>query len=140
MTESLLEEEAGESIKTARNGTPPYMGAKKVKRPKKKAKSQAKVRRRTVNPKKVKKGDRQVSGSAEDSSDGEEKVPSQQLICEESGDDSGGEGEGVSQDKSGEDEEWDRLQQTVQKHSKKKYEKVESESHLVHAPYFPEVE
>lgn len=163
-----METEEGEE-RVVRNGTPPTVGATATKRKKmvvpvkkKASKGQAKVRRRTVNPKKVKRSERQSSGLGEESLSEEEhcweghgqrkqnersghrqnEVTDESGRCHhrqnEEGDESSEEEVGVIQ-KEGEDEEWNRLQQSVQKHSKKKLEQNKAESHPVHAPFFPEV-
>lgn len=145
------EEREDEGVKTTLNGTSLNM-AKKTKKAaiatRKKVKGQSKARRRTVNPKKAKKGDRQQSGvgegvaGEEDSSDEQLRKGtggrSQQKPHEESCESSEEEEVGVA-NKVGEDEEWSRLQESVQKHSKKKFEGNKTESHPVHAPHFPEV-
>lgn len=145
--EPVLEEEKG-GVRSMRNGTPPNMSAKKNKKApvsaKKKVKGQARVRRRTVNPKKVRRGDKQRGGGAaeEDSSDGEQFGAKSGQIQHKSHKGSGesSEEEEVGMAKNeGEDEEWSRLQESVQKHSKKKYDRTKTESHPVHAPHFPEV-
>ena len=51
----------------------------------------------------------------------------------EEGSDGGEGGEG------GEDEEWNQLQRSMQKHTKKTFEQSGTKSHPVHAAYFPEV-
>ena len=148
-------EEGEERGEDKGNGGPPT-AVKKVKAlpapSRKKSKGQSKVRRRTVNPKKMKKG-KSGGGSRgeEDSlSEGEEEGVSRGVSRgggvsgggvgggkgsdeEEESEGGGGEGEG------GEEEEWNRLQQSMKKHSKKKFEQSALESPPVHAPYFPEV-
>lgn len=118
--------------------------------PKRKGKS--KVRRRTVNPKKAKKNDR----LSKDDSLSEEEGVSRGVargVARKPETVRGGKSEGVSSDEREEDddeelkgggeeteeEEWKRLQQSLQKHSKKKFEQSATESHSVHAPYFPQV-
>ena len=144
--EPVLEEEK-EGVKSTSNGTPPNMSVKKNKKvplsAKKKVKGQAKVRRRTVNPKKVRRGDKQRGGGApeEDSSDDEQSRSRSAQVQHKSCEGSGGSSDeevGVAK-KEEEDEEWSRLQESVQKHSKKKFEQTKTESHPVHAPHFPEV-
>lgn len=148
--EALVEEGEGGGVKAEHNGAPPNMAAKKTKKAvavRKKVKGQTKARRRTVNPKKAKKGDRHGGGGAveEDSSEGEQwgkgtgaSGRSQQKPYEGSGESSEEDEVGVVK-KGGEDEEWNKLQESVRKHSKKKFENNKTESHPVHAPYFPEV-
>ena len=161
---------AEEEEASARNGNPPSVatpsvvkkpGKKAVLPAKKKGKGQAKLRRRTVNPKKVKKNDRVALLNDEDSlSDGQQEldgrtgerkgsasrhaprkvvssahVQSQGSVSESSGEASGIEDVGKEDD----EQEWNKLQQSLSKHSKKKFEQKPTESHPVHAPYFPEV-
>lgn len=106
------------------------------------SKKKTKVRRRTVNPKKVKKGDRFSAGLEEDSVNARDGV-------HEGSPGGGGQGQGKIESDSSEEEEpereekdeeeWNRLQRSLQKHSKKKFEQNNTESHPVHAPFFPEV-
>ena len=121
----------------------------------KKAKGQSKLRRRTVNPKKMKKGDRSRTGTGEDSmSEGEEGGRPRDTPKAGAGGAGGGiaGGKGSDQEESesdkgeggeggggGEEEEWNRLQQSMKKHSKKKFEQNSTESPPVHGPHFPEV-
>lgn len=160
--ETVYAAEREEQQSTALNGTPPSMTSAAKKAVKKgvmptrrKVKGQAKVRRRTTNPKKVKKNERMSTARDVDSlSDKEEEIqalgtkeatPSMrgQIQGRVSGssdeeESSGGEGGGGKEDEE-EEEEWDRLQQSLHKHSKKKFEQKATDSHPVHAPFFPEV-
>ena len=136
-------------------------GKRGKKGPAKKAKGQMKVRRKTLNPKKAKKNDRAAVAAAqeEDESAGSDdektshgrevvrrrgKGPSSQHVKDQengSSDDEGQEGDNEERavGEKEEEEEWHRLQQDLQKHSKKVFEQAATESHPVHAPYFPEV-
>ena len=145
-------EEREEEKEQTHNGLPPNNVAKKPKKPVVSAKKkQSKVRRRTLNPKKVKKSDRTMAARLEECSDeGEGEVEGRGRKGDVKGkvvsggrEDSAsgsseGEGEGEGQHKD-EEEEWNRLQKSLQKHSKKKFEPKATDSHPVHAPYFPEV-
>ena len=150
-----LHEGEGNGNPVAIVDTPTIKKLKKVSGPvRKKVKGQAKPRRRTVNPKKVKKGERSRRVEETLSDDEEEEVPvvkgveergrrkekiSEDSESEGNGDDEGTplkKGQGRGEDK--DEEEWHRLQQSLQKHSKKP-DLTATQSHPVHAPYYPEV-
>ena len=119
----------------------------------KKAKGQDKIRRRTANLKKAKKvsSTREESASEkEDEMDDRSKsVTKKQTKTRRGRKDQRGSGSSVDEDEDGEqddgekemdeEEEWKKLQQSMQKLSKKKFEHHSTDSHTVHAPYFPEV-
>lgn len=145
------EEDAGE----VGNGNPSNMtstakrtGKKASVASRKKAKGQANIRRRTVNPKKLKKVERagpapreaEEASQSEGEGEGQAKAPPPaaprprrgSVSGSSEGEESGGEGPEQ------EEEEWERLQQSLNKHSKKKFEQLATDSHTVHAPYFPQ--
>ena len=58
---------------------------------------------------------------------------------EESSEEEDDEGEEGDKDIKDDEEEWRSLQESMQKHQKKKFDSINTKSHPVHAPYFPDV-
>ena len=109
-----------------------------------------KQRRKPPNPKKIKKGSTLSPVVIEDNNSGrEESEPEKELEMvnkqkkndrnRRSQEDSDGGSTSGSESEKDDEEEWKILQQSMEKHKKKKFDKVSTKSYPVHAPYFPEV-
>ena len=128
-------------------------GRKGVAPSRKKVKGAMKVCKRTTNLKKAKKvaGPREESlsdvgkdrdeggGGREVRGRGDTTKDQRKASRRAERDSDGSPEEDKMEDVGEEEEEWARLQQSMQKHTKKKFEQRSTDSHPVHAPFFPEV-